>query len=300
MSGTGTPISATWRVLATAISMAVLAPGATGQQAAEQERRLQRETVADLRSGDPERTGSALAMMAEMPPAEWGADLRGALLTAFTREIEEQAFGDDPHVAIYPMFELAIQIAARGDVRAAPVLARHGGFGQRQMDLLVSLGEPGLRALLEFASETQPHDNGTDVGHQRVLATIHLFVYDRGIESFDIDILNQIRGLAKRALVGPTDPGVLEWGAMGLALILGDPDLRSSVEEIAASDAAARERLFIPAEPWRWNADYEADAIDGIRKEATYLLADPKRTPYYRRPGCRPDRAFPKPPHCPR
>lgn len=115
MSGNGTLSAATRRAVAVAIWMAVFATGATAMQTAEQERRLQRETVADLRSGDPERMGSALAMMAVMPPAEWGTDLRGALLTAFTREIEGEVFGDDPHVAIYPMFELAIQIAATGD-----------------------------------------------------------------------------------------------------------------------------------------------------------------------------------------
>ena len=297
MFGTGELMTATRRVIAVAAGLTVCATGATAMQTVEQQR--QRETAADLHSGDPERMRAALAMMAAMQPAEWGTDLRGALLTAFTREIEEEVFGDDPHVAIHPMFELAIQVAETGDVRAAPVLARHGGFGQRQMDLLVSLGEPGLRALLEFAEETQPHDNGTDVGHQRVLAALHLFVYDRGIEAVDAETLNQIRALAQRALVGPTDPGVLEWGAMGLALLVGDADLRTAVEEIAAGDEAVRRRLFIPVEPGRWNADYEADSIDGIRNEAAYLLADPRHTPYYRRPGCRPDRAFPKPPHCP-
>lgn len=109
----------------------------------------------------------------------------------------------------------------------------------------------------------------------------------------------QIRVLAERALAGPTDPGVLRWGAIGLALLVGGPDLRSEVEEMAASDEEVRKRLFVPTEPWRWSADYEAHSIDWIRKEAAYLLADPKRTPYYRRPGCQPDRAFPKPPLCP-
>lgn len=299
MPGMGGIMAATWRAAPIAICMVVFATGALGLQTPEQERRLQLEAAADLRSGDPERMGSALALMAKMPPGEWGADLRGALLTALTREIQDEAFGDDPHVAIYPMFELAIQVAASGDVRAAPVLARHGGFGQRQMDLLVSLGEPGLRALLEFAPETQPHDNGTDVGHQRVIATLHLFVHDWGIGTFDAETQQQIRVLAERALAGPTDPGVLEWGAIGLALLVGGPDLRSAVEEMAADDEEVRKRLFIPTEPWRWNADYEAGSIDRIRREAAYLLADPQRTPYYRRPGCRPDRAFPKPPYCP-
>ena len=138
------------------------------------------------------------------------------------------------------MFELAIQVAGLGDVRAAPVLARHGGFGERQFDLLVSFGEPGLRALLEFAPETRPHDNGTDLGHVRVLATLHLYLYDRGVEALDTETLDEIRGLAARTLAGPADPMVLEWGAMGLALLVGGPELRATVEEMAASDEAVR------------------------------------------------------------
>ena len=154
-----------------------------------------------------------------------GGGTQGRSLDALTREIEEKAFGDDPHVALYAMFELANQVAALGDVRAAPVLARHGGFGWRQLDLLVSFGEPGLRALLEFAPETRPDDNG--LGHGRVLAALHRYLYDRGVAAVDAETLAMIRGLAERALAGPTDPMVLEWGAMGLALLVGGPELRA-------------------------------------------------------------------------
>ena len=244
----------------------------------------QQESVADLRSGVPDRMAPALSEMAAIPPGKWGVELRGVLLDALTREIEEKAFGDDPHVALYAMFELASQVAALGDVRAAPVLARHGGFGWRQLDLLVSFGEPGLRALLEFAPETRPDDNG--LGHVRVLAALHRYLYDRGVAAVDAETLAMIRGLAERALAGPTDPMVLEWGAMGLALLVGGPELRAAVEEMATSDEAVRKRLFFPAAWDRWRTDYEPEYIERIRKEANYLLADPKRTPYYQRPGC--------------
>jgi len=153
--------------------------------------RSQQETVADLRSGGPDRMVPALAEMVAIPPPEWGVELRGALLDALTREIEEKAFGDDLHAAFYPMFELAIRIAALGDVRAAPVLARHGGFGWRQRDLLVSLGEPGLRALLEFAPETRPYGNGTNLDHVRVLAALHLYLYERGVDAVDAETLTK-------------------------------------------------------------------------------------------------------------
>ena len=65
MSGTGSLITiAMRRAAAVAAGTAVLATGATAMQTAEQERRLQqRETVADLRSGDPERMGPALATL---------------------------------------------------------------------------------------------------------------------------------------------------------------------------------------------------------------------------------------------
>ena len=289
----------TSHIVGAAMGMALIPTGiASSMQPGGQTRRPQQETVADLRSGGPDRIAPALAEMVAMPPGEWGVELRGALLNALTREVEEGTFGDDPHVAFYPMFELAIQIAALGDVRAAPVLARHGGFGWRQLDLLVSFGEPGLRALLEFAPETRPHDNGTDLGHVRVLASLHLYLYAWGAEAVDAETLTKIRELAGRALAGPVDPMVLEWGAMGLALMVGGSELRAAVEEMATSNEAVRRRLFVPASWERWKTDYEPDHIERIRKEANYLLTDPKRTPYYRRPGCESKSEFPKPPFC--
>ena len=123
---------------------AICAEAASGMQVAGQTRRPQLETVADLRSGEPRLAGPALGEMARMEPREWGEELGSALLDALIREIEESAFGDDPHAAIYPMFNLAMEVAELGDVHAAPVLARFGGFGWPQMNLLVSLGEPGL------------------------------------------------------------------------------------------------------------------------------------------------------------
>lgn len=260
--------------------------------------RSQQVVVADLRSGDPDRMAPALAEMVAIPPQGWEVELRGALLDALTREIEEKAFGDDLHAAFYPMFDLAIRIAALGDVRAAPVLARHGGFGWRQLDLLVSLGEPGLRALLEFAAETRPYGNGTNLDHVRVLAALHLYLYERGVDAVDAETLTKIRGLAERALAGPVNTMVLEWGAMSLALLVGGSELRSAVEEMATSDEAVRKRLFVPDYSDRWKTDYEPNHIRRIRKEANYLLTDPRRTPYYRRPGCGSENRFPKPPFC--
>jgi len=67
---------------------------------------------------------------------------------------------------------------------------------------------------------------------------------------------------------------------------------------MATSDEAVRKRLFVPDSSDRWKTDYEPNHIRRVRKEANYLLTDPKRTPYYRRPGCGSERRFPKPPFC--
>ena len=261
--------------------------------------RAQSEMAADLRSGDPNRIGLALAEMAAVSPSEWEADLRGALLEALEREIEYGAFGEDPHVAVYPMFNLAMEVAGLGDARAAPVLARHGGFGWAQMDMLVSLGEAGLRAVLDFAPETDPLVVDAGVGgnldHQRVVAMLHLFVYEWGVDALDAETLAEIRRIAESAMAGPSDPVVLIWGAMGLALLVGSPELRKAVEEMAVGDQAVRRRFFRPES---WGEDYEAIWTERVRREAAYLIADPKRTPYFRRPGCDGENPFPKPPLC--
>ena len=131
-----------------------------------------------------------------------------------------------------------------------------------------------------------------------MLGTLHLYLYDRGVEALDTEALEQVRALAERALAGPTDPWVLEWGAMGLALLVGGPELREAVEEMAASDEAVRMRLAVPADASDWKTDYEPRWVETVRSEAAHLLADPNRTPYYRRAGCEPGFDFPKPPFC--
>ena len=284
-----------------ALGATVLTGGGATAQAEDQERQSQLMTAADLGSGDPDRIRLALVKMSRMPVEEWSPELRETLFDALVREIGEETYGDDPHVAIYPMFNMVMQIAESGDVRAAPILVRHGGFGWDQLDLIVSFGEPGLRALLEFAPEALPFgiDDGTYLDRQRLLAALHLFVYEWGVEAFDDETLAQIRELAEEALAGPTHPGVLEWGAMGLALLVGGPESRLAVEEMAASDEAVRDRMLIPPESSGYTSRHEARRIEWVRKEAAYLLTDPKRTPYYRRPGCLPDGyQFPKPPNC--
>ena len=297
MSRIGKSMTVISLAAAVATAMTLLATGdASAVQRGDRERRPQQVIAADLRSGEPDRIAAAIGDMLGIPPAEWGVELRGAMLEASTREIRERAFGDDPHYALYPMGDLVMQIAELGDVRAAPSLARHGGFGPRVLEVLVELGEPGLQALLEFALETQP-DDGEFVDQQRLAAALHLFAYEWGVEAFDAGSLARIRAFAERALAGPTAPEVLNWGAMGLGLLVGGPELRAVVEEMAASDDAVRKRFSVRTDP-SWNASYEAFWIEIVREEAAYLLTDPQRTPYYRRPGCEPNREFPKPPRC--
>ena len=163
-----------------ALGATVLTGGGATAQAEDQERQSQLMTAADLGSGDPDRIRLALVKMSRMPVEEWSPELRETLFDALVREIGEETYGDDPHVAIYPMFNMVMQIAESGDVRAAPILVRHGGFGWDQLDLIVSFGEPGLRALLEFAPELWPYDDTEHLDHQRLLAVLHLFVYEWG------------------------------------------------------------------------------------------------------------------------
>jgi len=66
-----------------------------------------------------------------------------------------------------------------------------------------------------------------------------------------------------------------------LALLVGGPEMRAAVEELAASDEAVRKRLFVSdaRDQERWNTVYEPEYVERIRQEANYLLTDPKRTP---------------------
>lgn len=237
------------------------------QHATAQESTTQLAIAQALRSPDTVGVRAAIGDMLQVPVAEQGAELRAAVVDVLLRQREGNTSLRDGHV-VAALADVALDIAQAGDPVAIPALAAFPVFGWRISWALVSLGEPALRAVLEAASPP-PIDEGRVSG---ALTTLAMFVNEWGPEAFDEHTYAEMKGLAAHYLQGPTYWTILG-RAIELAIQLEDPDLRSQVEELAASDDAVRAHGI-----------EEAYDIGKIRERATERLADP--TPWWREYLC--------------
>ena len=220
-----------------------------------------------LRSPDTVGVRAAMGDMLQVPVAEQSTELRAAVVDLLLRQREGNASLRDGHV-VAALAEVALEIAQAGDPVAIPALATFPVLGWETYWALVSLGEPALRAVLEAAS-TPPIDEGRVSG---ALTTLAMFVDEWGPEAFDEHTYAEMKGLAAGYLQGPTYWSILR-RSIELAIQLEDPDLRSQVEELAASDDAVRAHGI-----------EEAHIIQLIRDRAAERLADP--TPWWRQYLC--------------
>lgn len=207
-----------------------------------------------------------MEQMFRIPVAEQGPELRAAVVDFVLRQREGST--SLRYYAPAELAEVVLEIAQTGDPLAIPALAAFPMTGWQIYWALVSLGEPALRAVLEAAS-SPAHGEGTV---SSALKTLAMFVDEWGPEAFDEHTHAEMKRIAAGYLRGPTDWTILD-GAVELAIQLEDPELRSQVEELAASDEAVRARGV-----------KEEHVIEKIRREAAERLADP--TPWWRQYLC--------------
>ncbi len=220
-----------WLIVVCAVIPAITAfpPEAAAQE------RTQAEAARDLRSADTIRIRAALNEFAMVPVAEQTPELRRALVEALEREHASPMFRDS-HVLV-GLARATIEIGRVGDPVAIPALALFTMSGWSVFEVLASLGDPALRAVLNTASS--PESRSTMVGD--ALRALEMFIDKWGLDAFDEPTYQEMKVLAAKALEGPTDFYTLA-GTIGLAVLLEDPELRAMVEDLASSDDAVRAR----------------------------------------------------------
>ena len=243
--------------------------------------RPQHEIAADFRSGDSTRLSRAIAeVYHRIPDSLWTYDLRGAILQAIPVEFATKSLGKDPHNGRIGLGELAGRIARLGDARAAPVAFHYGGSGISTREDLLFLGKAGFDVVLEFAAATSPAADETYCDYRKALGTLELFLYDKGVDTFDAAMLSKIRGVVGRVLKGPTHPIVLSGGeAICLALMLGDRELEAVARMFAADTSAIRGRLAFSPRP---GYGHSTEMVLRIQGQAIRLLSTPKPIPWFR------------------
>ena len=244
---------------------AVLGPGVPQRAIAQQP--VQLAIAQSLRSTDTVGVRAAMGEMFRIPVVEQGPELRAAVVDFLLRQREGSTSLRDGHV-VAELTEVALEIALTGDPVAIPALAAFPMGGWQIYWALVSLGEPALRAVLEAAS-SPAHGEGTV---SSALKTLAMFVDEWGPAAFDEHTHAEMKRIAAGYLRGPTDWTILG-SAIELAIQLEDQELRSLVEDLAASDEAVRAHGI-----------QEAYDIEKIRTRAAERLADP--TPWWREYLC--------------
>ena len=243
---------------------AVLGPSVPQRAIAQQP--VQLAIAQSLRSTDTVGVRAAMGEMFRIPVAEQGPELRAAVVDFLLRQREGST--SLRYYAPAELAEVVLEIALTGDPVAIPGLASFRMTGWPVYWALVSLGEPALRAVLKAAS-LPANDEATVSG---ALETLAMFVDEWGPAAFDEHTHAEMKRIAAGYLRGPTDWTILG-SAIELAIQLEDQELRSLVEDLAASDEAVRAHGI-----------QEAYDIEKIRTRAAERLADP--TPWWREYLC--------------
>ena len=244
------------------ILLALAVPAtATGQAREEEPPMSQRAAAAALMDGrlTPERD-RALALALELGPRA-GAELRAAVIDAAWAEWRGETDRPEGSEAMPGYMDA---VAGLRDPRAIPFLIEISGLPGTARNELADFGGVAFPAVLASASDPGGYSTRVAGG-----VTALRFMVEDG--SLNARQLEQVRELARDRLSG-SQHWIVVTAAMRLAVTLGDPDLRRTVETIAA-DRAAAEALTSPylsdgtPIPERW--------IDTVQEDARALLAGP-------------------------
>lgn len=202
---------------------------------------VNQQTIArQLGSRDRAERSRALEQARLLGRQNTGGEVRAALLTLLKRNNEIAADARLRKESVErtedPIFiaQVAHVVSQLGDPRTIPELAGALGTGSTLVrDALAEFGERAAPDILRIVTSPESHYSAVDEG----LIALRFLVEGRPRRPLSAGTLEQIRNAAKQRLSG-RQYFTTVWYAMDLAMALGDPELRSIVEALAASDDA--------------------------------------------------------------
>ena len=228
----------------------------------------------DVESADWETSARGIAEALRIPAAERGPALRWALI----RALEAQGMLEGPRPPDYEsgagyVGSLLRTVLAMRDPASIPALMHSPMFGSRVATALADFGPQALPVALEAATGPESHPRLIS----NALMTLRIMVEEWGgpeaLTPEHRTTLAEVAGSyltteGVRADVVSSSGwriGAIVRYAMGLAVVLGDPELRRRLEEIAA-DASVAEALGVT---------YDTSAAETQTAAARLLAGDP-------------------------
>ncbi|MYA32210.1 MAG: hypothetical protein F4164_02905 [Gemmatimonadales bacterium] len=217
----------------------------------------------------PERD-RALALALELGPRA-GPELRAAVIGAVAAELRGETNRPKESEAIFTYLEAVAQLR---DPQAVPVLVEALPFGAGAANALADLSPGSLPAVLEAVANPgeRPHRVGNG------LTALRFMLEDGSLSQRQIA---PVREVVRDRLTGMQHHSVVS-GAIRLALALGDPELRQTVERLAA-DRTAVEALVSPyLSDGVTRSRSHRQRIDGVQERARALLSGVSFPPHRR------------------
>ena len=211
----------------------------------------------------------AIGLAVELGPRA-GQEFRAAVIEAAWAEVRREAAaragvvpaGETDGDLLFMLFEAA---EALRDTRAIPLMIEALKYGGAY-DALADLGVAAFPAVLATANDPGLHPYRVSGG----LTVLRFMVEDGSLGPRQVE---QVRETARERLSGTQDPFFID-DAVRLALALGDPELRRTVERIAA-DRAYAETLV--SRHWEdgteASVDHHAQAVDRVQARARLFLS---------------------------
>ena len=227
MKRTGAGVVAAW-----ALSLAV--PVAAAQKKREDLAMTERAAIAAFMDGrlTQERDRALRLALALGPRAE--AELKAAVIDAAWAEWRGETDRAEGSEAIVDYMDA---VAGLRDPRAIPFLVEVLTHGTFAANALADLGAAAVPAVM--AAVKNPEGFGMNVSGG--VTTLRFMVEDGSLNGPQLE---QVREVARERLSGSQDFFIVK-AAVRLALALGDPELRRTVERLAA-DRGAAEALVSP------------------------------------------------------
>ncbi|WP_419167647.1 hypothetical protein [Candidatus Palauibacter sp.] len=253
------------------IAIVIAVPAAAAGQARETGHKItEREAAAVLLDdGDSRDTWRAIGLAVELGPRA-GQELRAAVIEAAWAEVRREAAarggvgpaGGDPD----RMFMLFDAAAALRDPRTIPLMTEALKYGSGGSNALANLGAVAFPAVLAAVRDPGGHPYQVSGG----VTALRFMIEDGWLNA---PRLEQVREVTRERLSGSQDHFIVN-AAVRLALALGDPELRRTVERIAT------DRAFVAALiPAYWDdgtprkSEHLVWRLDSVQKYARLFLS---------------------------
>lgn len=220
----------------------------------------QAELARQLAEGAPGQRYGAARQILEMGPGNADPPLRDALIGAFSEEAEAYRAsrgGQEPTPDLDALGRMAMVASEFEDPRTIEPMLKSIAAAMGSVRGLAAYGDPVVPPVVEIVREGR-----SPAEINSALITLRLLAEGVGRTPLSSSSREQLIDVARERMQPEQSVSTILWRAIDLAIALDDPDLRETVEAMAADPAEVQSRLANP----------EPDRVERVQQRASARL----------------------------